>query len=178
MSTMIGPAAWIQDALKRGITWAFAAGVLAGCAALAKRHRHGSATRFPAPARSAVQQISSYGYRLLSLPDNRDAPDLLVSVAFSGGGGKAVGRVRLHALNGMRDLIVPTRAGLKPLLDEVDVISGASGGSFTAAYYGLHRDQASAATSRTFSVATPTPTSMAFTCCRGTGPGWSIPMWH
>jgi NTE family protein len=37
---------------------------------------------------------------------------------------------------------VPTLGGQQPLLHEIDAIAGVSGGSFTAAYYGLYRDAA------------------------------------
>ncbi|MCU0574904.1 MAG: patatin-like phospholipase family protein [Syntrophobacteraceae bacterium] len=42
----------------------------------------------------------------------------------------------------MRDTSVTIRDRHRRLLDEVDWISGVSGGSFTAAYYGLFRDRA------------------------------------
>jgi NTE family protein len=41
----------------------------------------------------------------------------------------------------MRDVMVPTPAGPRPLLDQIDGISGVSGGSFPASYYGLYREK-------------------------------------
>jgi NTE family protein len=60
-------------------------------------------------------------------------------VAMSGGG-KRSASFSYGALKGMRELMVRTEAGPRPLLNEVDAITGVSGGSFTAAYYALHRD--------------------------------------
>jgi NTE family protein len=85
-------------------------------------------------------RISKAGYRIDSLPISEDAPDLLVLVAMSGGG-KRSASFGYGALKGMRDMMVPTRFGPRPLLDQVDAISGVSGGSFPASYYGLHRDK-------------------------------------
>src|SRR4249920_943299 len=42
----------------------------------------------------------------------------------------------------MREISIPTAYRQTTLLSSVDGISGVSGGSFTAAYYGLYRDQA------------------------------------
>ncbi len=85
-------------------------------------------------------RISQGGYRIDSLPVSRDAPDLLVLVAMSGGG-KRSASFGYGALKGMRDLMVPTRFGPRPFLDQVDGISGVSGGSFPASYYGLYREK-------------------------------------
>ncbi len=85
------------------------------------------------------EHISEGGYRLESLAPSPATPDLLVIVAMSGGG-KRSAAFSYGALKGMRDLPVQTAVGPRPLLGEVDAIAGVSGGSFTAAYYGLHRD--------------------------------------
>ncbi len=85
--------------------------------------------------------ISKGGYRLQALAPSGVAPDLMVFVAMSGGG-KRSAAFAYGALEGMRDVFVPTAQGPRPLLHELDGISGVSGGSFTAAYYGLYRDKA------------------------------------
>ncbi len=85
------------------------------------------------------EHISRGGYRLDALAGSPATPDLLVIVAMSGGG-KRSAAFSYGALKGMRELPMRTAVGPRPLLDEVDGIAGVSGGSFTAAYYGLHRD--------------------------------------
>ncbi len=85
------------------------------------------------------ERISRDGYSLDTVTASPDSPDLLVIVAMSGGG-KRSASFSYGALKGMRELTVPTAAGPRPLLNEIDAIAGVSGGSFTAAYYGLHRD--------------------------------------
>jgi NTE family protein len=87
-----------------------------------------------------AERISRGGYRLDSLPVSKDAPELIVLLAFSGGG-KRSASFGYGALRGMRDVVVSTPVGPRPLLDQVDAISGVSGGSFPAAYYGLHRER-------------------------------------
>ncbi len=67
--------------------------------------------------------------------------DLLVFVAFSGGGKRSAAFAH-GALRGLRDIRVqpPGHAGWT-LLEDVDYISGVSGGSFPAAHYGLNRER-------------------------------------
>jgi NTE family protein len=86
------------------------------------------------------ENISRGGYRFDAMADTGGLRDMLVLVAMSGGG-KRSAAFAYGALKGMRDVSVPTPSGNRPLLDEVDGISGVSGGSFTAAYYGLYRDK-------------------------------------
>jgi NTE family protein len=86
------------------------------------------------------ETISADGYRLDSLRSSGELPDLLVLVAMSGGG-KRSAAFAYGALKGMREEMLPTPAGPRPLLGQVDGISGVSGGSFTAAYYGLYHDK-------------------------------------
>jgi NTE family protein len=66
--------------------------------------------------------------------------DLLVFVAFSGGG-KRSAAFGHGVLRGLRDVPVRTATGQTRLLDEVDVVSGVSGGSFPAAHFALHGDK-------------------------------------
>jgi NTE family protein len=85
--------------------------------------------------------ISRGGYRVNVVSERTDAPGLLVLVAFSGGG-KRSAAFGYGAIKGMRDVTVPTPSGPRPLLNEITVMSGVSGGSFPAAYYALYRDSA------------------------------------
>jgi NTE family protein len=63
-----------------------------------------------------------------------------VMLAFSGGGTRAAA-LAYGVLKALRDTPVPSSTGRERLLDEVHSISSVSGGSFTAAYYGLHGDR-------------------------------------
>ena len=87
------------------------------------------------------ESISSGGLRFTALPMDPKTPDLLVLVAISGGG-KRSAAWSYGVLKGMRDIMVAAPDGPVSLLSTVDSISGVSGGSFTAAYYGLYRDAA------------------------------------
>jgi NTE family protein len=65
----------------------------------------------------------------------------LVILAFSGGGTRAAA-FSYGALEALRRIEIVTQTGRKVrLLDEVDVITGVSGGSFTALAYGLYGDK-------------------------------------
>lgn len=78
---------------------------------------------------------SKPGYRMANLPATEANTDsVLVCLAFSGGGTRSAAM----AYGVLRKLAnTPIAGGTKTLLDEVDVISSSSGGSFAAAYYGL-----------------------------------------
>ena len=83
------------------------------------------------------------GHRLeLAAPSPSNGDGLYVALAFSGGGMRAAA-LAYGVLAALRDTPIPqARAEADGrLLDEVDFISANSGGSFTAAYYGLFRDE-------------------------------------
>ncbi len=61
-------------------------------------------------------------------------------LAFSGGGTRAAA-LAYGVLEELRDTVVEIGSERRRLLDEVDLVSGVSGGSFTAAYYGLFGDR-------------------------------------
>ncbi len=125
------------------------AAVMSGCAAY---------TRTP---RLAAYDLTK-GYRFEQLPLSaaaapRNSDELFVVLAFSGGGTRAAAlsygvlaqlrEVRFHwnPQTGEAEACEPAdsprcRALERSLLDEVDVISSVSGGSFTAAYYALRGD--------------------------------------
>ncbi len=73
-----------------------------------------------------------------NLPSNSD--DIFVVLAFSGGGTRAAA-LSYGVLEKLRDTPVMINGVERRLLDEVDVISSVSGGSYTAAYYGLFGDE-------------------------------------
>jgi NTE family protein len=66
--------------------------------------------------------------------------DIELTLAFSGGGTRAAA-FSYGVLQALRDSSVRVNGRLRRLLDEVDAISSVSGGSFTAAYYGLHGER-------------------------------------
>jgi len=69
------------------------------------------------------------------VPANYD--DMVVALSFSGGGSRAAA-FSYGVLQGFEQTRVPTRSGPVSLLDRLDFLSGVSGGSILAAYYGLH----------------------------------------
>lgn len=105
---------------------AAAAVVLGGCAPYAVDH----------PLDAVDPQK---GYRLATLADDGGEADrLFVILSFSGGGHRAAA-LAYGVMEHLRDTRVPGTG--RSLLDEVDVISSVSGGSFTAAYFALFRDR-------------------------------------
>ncbi len=80
------------------------------------------------------------GYRGTNLIDPANDDQLVLMLSFSGGGTRAAA-FSYGVLEAFRDTKVNIRGRERRLLDEVDWISGVSGGSFTAAYYGLFRDR-------------------------------------
>lgn len=70
----------------------------------------------------------------------RRTDDNAVMLAFSGGGTWAAA-LSYGVLKELRDTPVPSSTGTGRLFDEIHSISSVSGGSFTAAYYGLHGDR-------------------------------------
>lgn len=80
---------------------------------------------------------AEYGYRYLPKAQTAEQDKIFVALALSGGGTRAA------ALSyGVMEKLkaTPIHNGSSTLLNEVDVISSVSGGSFTSAYYGLFRD--------------------------------------
>lgn len=82
----------------------------------------------------------SYSIRTSTSVKNTGPDDITVILCFSGGGTRAAA-LSYGVLDALRDIQIPTNGGVRSLIDEVDVISSVSGGSFTAAYYGLYGDQ-------------------------------------
>lgn len=66
------------------------------------------------------------------------ADENLIVLTFSGGGTRAAA-YSFGVLRGLDRFQVPTTQGPQPLLDQVDFVSGVSGGSITAAYFGLKK---------------------------------------
>lgn len=81
-----------------------------------------------------------YGYRPKRIQAERPMGDVLLLLAFSGGGTRAAA-LSYGVLQELRDARVSIGGVEKRLLDEVDLITSVSGGSFTSAYYALNGDR-------------------------------------
>ncbi|BDG04733.1 patatin-like phospholipase family protein [Anaeromyxobacter oryzae] len=80
------------------------------------------------------------GYRLENVRRANQSEDLLLFVSFSGGGTRAAA-LAYGALEELARTEVAAGGARHRLLDEVDVISAVSGGTFTATYYALRGDR-------------------------------------
>jgi len=83
---------------------------------------------------------AGHGYRPSTIIRQHGAGDVLLILAFSGGGTRAAA-LAYGVLQELRDTAIETDGNAMRLLDEVDAISSVSGGSFTSAYYGLYGDR-------------------------------------
>jgi len=81
-----------------------------------------------------------YGYIGKNTGTEGNSEELLLILTFSGGGTRAAA-FSYGALEELRATEVTLGGKKRRLLDEVDIISGVSGGSFTAAYLGLFGDR-------------------------------------
>ncbi len=128
---MINTIKLVAPVLRRNRTgwlWLIPLLLLQGCATLYK------------PQNQSITAIdNAKGYRLVD-SHSGDYGDHLIFLAFSGGGTRAAA-LSYGVLQELRDTQVDTRGHRDRLLDEVDSISSVSGGSFTAAYYGLFGDK-------------------------------------
>lgn len=82
---------------------------------------------------------TSSNYSLHRVIDTPRSNQVTLVLAFSGGGTRAAA-LAYGVLQELRDTPVTLDGQARRLLDEVDVISSVSGGSFTAAYFGLYGD--------------------------------------
>ena len=88
--------------------------------------------------RSGIDLDQSYS--LSSFQDQWRHDENALMLAFSGGGTRAAA-LSYGVLKELRDTPVQTARGDRRMLDEIHSIMSVSGGSFTAAYYGLHGDR-------------------------------------
>jgi NTE family protein len=102
---------------------------LAGCS---------SAHYFVNPRLEEDKYDTGYAMRNLKATGNSDS--LQVVVAISGGGYRAAA-LGYGVLDALRETRVRWEGRERRLLDEVDFLGGASGGSLVAAYYALYREQ-------------------------------------
>jgi NTE family protein len=88
-----------------------------------------------------TQADPKYGYRALTRPQFTSGREGMMLLAFSGGGTRAAA-FSYGVLEFLRDTeVVGLKGEKKRLLDYVGVITGVSGGSFTALAYGLYGDK-------------------------------------
>ncbi len=80
------------------------------------------------------------GYRPDLMLRHHQVGEVTLLVSFSGGGTRAAA-LAYGVLEELRDTEFEVRGETVRLLDEIDVISSVSGGSFTSAYYGLFGDR-------------------------------------
>lgn len=78
-------------------------------------------------------------YSIKNVAGNHVTNDISLTLSFSGGGTRAAA-LAYGVLQELRDTTVMINGHPRRLLDEIDVISSVSGGSFTSAYFGLHGD--------------------------------------
>ncbi len=81
-----------------------------------------------------------FGYRFGNCSTGDNPDELFIVLTFSGGGTRAAS-FSYGVLKGLQETQVIHNGRQIRLLDEVDLISSVSGGSFTAAYYGLYGEQ-------------------------------------
>ena len=95
---------------------------------------------FDAMNQPLAQVDPAHGYRPTNPSQYREVGRIWLALAFSGGGTRAAS-FAYGVLEELRDTQVVSAGRNERLLDEVDSISGVSGGSFPAAYYGLFGDR-------------------------------------
>lgn len=100
----------------------------------------GACASFP-PNPPLKQYVPKAGYGFDALePGPRNTDHMIVVLSFSGGGTRAAA-LAYGVLEALRDTTIQWQGRTVRLLDEVDVISSVSGGSFTAAYYALRGEE-------------------------------------
>jgi NTE family protein len=92
------------------------------------------------PPTPPLEHAGAPGYRPGESPRPGQSDDLLVVLAFSGGGTRAAA-LGYGVLEELRRTEVTIDGAKRRLLDEVDVISAVSGGTFPAAYYALRGEK-------------------------------------
>ncbi len=92
------------------------------------------------PNQPLNQYNPTHGYRFTNLASPEEGDDMLVVVTFSGGGTRAAA-LAYGVLEHLAHTEIVRNEKSGRLLDEVDILSSVSGGSFTAAYYALYGER-------------------------------------
>ena len=100
----------------------------------------GCSTILPPDNKAITQVDDASGYRMDAARERVLREQNIVLLAFSGGGTRAAA-LSYGVMQELRDTLIDVDGKPVRVLDEIDAISSVSGGSFTAAYYGLYRDR-------------------------------------
>src|SRR5882672_12827908 len=92
------------------------------------------------PLTPRLEHAGTPGYRVDESARPGQSDDLLVILAFSGGGTRAAA-LGYGVLEELRRTEVTVNGAKRRLIDEVDVISAVSGGTFPATYYALRGEK-------------------------------------
>jgi NTE family protein len=95
---------------------------------------------FQPPNEPLARWDPGYGYRPQNVMARHPVGDVFLALAFSGGGTRAAA-FSYGVLQELRDTEIVVGGERRRLLDEVDLITSVSGGSFTSAYYALFGDR-------------------------------------
>ena len=114
------------SALARAVALLVLVGAAAGCAHW--------------PATPKLAQAGAPGYRVGESARAGQSDDMLVILAISGGGTRAAA-LGYGVLEELRRTEITMNGVKRRLLDEVDVISAVSGGTFPATYYALRGEK-------------------------------------
>jgi NTE family protein len=123
---LIAPARRRQRRPLVGLTFAL---VLGGCGSLA-----------PPLNEPLTSAAGNAAYRIYDANRRGGAESVLVMVALSGGG-KRSAAFGFGVLRGMHGIVVRPEGRASTLLDEVDLLSGVSGGAFPAAHFALYGEK-------------------------------------
>ena len=100
----------------------------------------GCATTYPVnPPLTHIDQATAYNYHNV-VGESDKSSEVLLMLAFSGGGTRAAA-FSYGVLKELSETRIGGEGNKHRLSDEVDVITSVSGGSFTAAYFGLYGDR-------------------------------------
>ena len=121
---------WLQRSVRAGCVAACAA-LTAGCTGIIRNEPVNQP--LAADAKQAEVELGA------NVPANYD--ETVIALSFSGGGTRAAA-FSYGVLGGFADTRVGTAAGPVSLIDRINFVSGVSGGSVLAAYYGLKKREA------------------------------------
>jgi NTE family protein len=118
---------------RKWLVWIAAIVVLAALFRVASSRAHW-------PLTPRLAKAGAPGYRVSEVSRSGQSDDVIVVLAFSGGGIRA-SALAYGVLEELRRTEIYVNGGRRRLLDEVDVISAVSGGTLPAAYFGLRGEK-------------------------------------